>query len=129
MELARQSRLCPIIQRDGGLAFLSLDPGHSEQSQNDMRVSVEVRADLLAFCSDTLFHAGDQRRPQYPSKRTGWPAASAAGLCHNRTFTAAEFARIPSVTQPAVGCAVSSKPSPSFRRYLAAKARCAGALV
>ena len=84
MELARQSRLCLIIQRYGGLAFLSLDPGHSEQAQNGMRVSVEVRATYCHFESSTAYdtarwrvraerHTGAADRLHW-RRRSGYPA-------------------------------------------------------
>jgi len=58
------------------------------------RVAVWWLVPLVAWvafeaCStERLRHAGHRERPHYPSKRTGWPVASAAGLCQKRTFQA-----------------------------------------
>src|SRR5229473_5478103 len=39
------------------------------------------RANQAAAAADRT-----RERPHYPSKRTGWPMASAAGLCQERSF-------------------------------------------
>jgi hypothetical protein len=43
------------------------------------------RAQFRDLATERLRHAGHPERPHYPNKRTGWPVASAAGLCQEPT--------------------------------------------
>jgi hypothetical protein len=55
------------------------------------------RAQFRDLATERLRHAGHPERPHYPNKRTGWPVASAAGLCQIRTLTADEVVMAKSV--------------------------------